>query len=67
MSQWILTCSACGKEFPHSSIPKNLPFAETYLPPKPEFPSSGLAIECPNCGKSATYERFDLRYRSHSG
>jgi hypothetical protein len=64
MGQWILICSICGKEFPHSSIPENLSFADAYLPIKPPFPASGLAIDCPQCGRSATYERCDLRYRA---
>jgi uncharacterized Zn finger protein len=63
MNQWMLTCSSCGEEFPHSLIPENLSFAESYLPLKPEFPASGLPLDCPNCGKSATYQRHDLRYR----
>ena len=63
MSQWMLICSACSKEFPHSSIPENLSFVESYLLTKPEFPP-GLALDCPYCGRTATYERFDLRYRT---
>lgn len=30
---------------------------------KPDFPPAGLALDCPHCGKSATYERHELRYR----
>jgi DNA-directed RNA polymerase subunit RPC12/RpoP len=62
MSQWILTCSTCGKDFPHSSIHENLTFTKLVLLRKPEFPSEGLALDCPNCGKSATYQRYDLLY-----
>jgi hypothetical protein len=64
MGQWILICSICSKEFPHSTIPENLPLTEFYLPTKPEFPLNGLALNCPQCGRSATYERCDLRYRA---
>src|SRR5260221_7268033 len=63
MSQWTFTCSACGKEFPHSSISENLPFAGSYSPHKLGFSSSRLTLDCPHCGKSATYQRHDLRYR----
>jgi hypothetical protein len=27
---------------------------------KPELPSEGLALDCPHCGKSGTYQRYDL-------
>src|SRR6266404_5298150 len=37
MSQWMLTCSSCGKEFTHSSIPENLPFVQLDLPHKSKF------------------------------
>jgi DNA-directed RNA polymerase subunit RPC12/RpoP len=63
MSQWMLTCSTCGKEFTHSSIPENLPFVQLDLPHKPEFPQGGLAFDCPHCRESATYQRHDLIYR----
>jgi DNA-directed RNA polymerase subunit RPC12/RpoP len=67
MSQWILTCSTCGKDFPHSSMHENskhenLTFIKLVLLRKPEFPSEGLALDCPHCGKSATYQRYDLLY-----
>ena len=64
MSQWTLKCSACGKEFPYSSKPENLPFAGSYSPHKLEFSSSRLTLVCPHCGKSASYERFDLSVTS---
>ena len=67
MGQWILMCSICGKEFPHSTISENLSFAEALLPTKPEFPPNGLAVNCPECGQSATYERYDLRYQAPTG
>ena len=44
MSDWMLTCSVCGREFRHSSIPENLSLAESYLPAKPEFPPIGLVL-----------------------
>jgi DNA-directed RNA polymerase subunit RPC12/RpoP len=62
MSQWILTCSTCGKDFPHSSMHENLTFSKLVLLRKPEFPSDGLVLDCPHCGKSATYQHYDLLY-----
>ena len=66
MSGKTLTCSACGKEFLYT-IPENLPFTGSYSPHKLEFSSSRLTLECPHCGKSATYQRHDLSYRPVSG
>ena len=63
MSQWMLMCSACGREFAHSSIPDDGRFSQLELPHKPEFPPWGLDLGCPHCGESATYQRRDLIYR----
>jgi len=63
MSQWMLTCPACGRESPHSSIPNDGRSSELELPHKPEFPPWGLDLDCPHCGESATYQRRDLIYR----
>ena len=63
MSQWMLTCSACGSEFAHSSVPDNRHLLPLELPHKPEFPAWGLDLDCPHCGESATYQRRDLIYR----
>jgi len=60
MSQWTFKCLDCGKEFPHNSTPENRPFAGSYSPHKLEFSSSHLTLDCPHCGKSASYARFDL-------
>src|ERR1700737_3503542 len=40
MSQWMLTCSACGKEFTHSSIPENPAFIR--LASQARVPTTGL-------------------------
>ena len=56
MSQWMLTCSTCGRDFPHSPIRENLTFIKFVLLHKPEFPSEGLALDCPHCGESGTYQ-----------
>jgi len=63
MSQWILMCPTCGKEFPYSPIRENPGFFQLDLPHKPEFPPSGLALVCSRCGESAMYERHNLIYR----
>ena len=34
------------------------------FPAKPEFPPAGAELECPNCGRKATYQRTDLTYRA---
>src|SRR6267154_1782664 len=67
MNQWVLTCSTCGKEFTHSSIPENLRLTESYLPTKPEFPPNGVSLDCPHCEKSGTYQRSELRCRGPKG
>jgi len=54
----------CFRRVAGSTIPENLSFADAYLPTKPPFPANGLALNCPHCGQSATYERCDLRYRA---
>jgi DNA-directed RNA polymerase subunit RPC12/RpoP len=63
MSHWMLTCSTCSKEFTHSLIPEKHISAELDLIHKPEFPTEGMELDCPYCGKPGTYQRHDLRYR----
>jgi DNA-directed RNA polymerase subunit RPC12/RpoP len=63
MSQWVLVCPTCGKEFPYSLIVEKASLAQLRLPHKPEFPHSGLALVCSRCGESAMYERHNLIYR----
>jgi hypothetical protein len=63
MSQWVLVCPTCAKEFLYSSVVEKSTLAQLHLPHKPEFPSSGLALVCSRCGESAIYERHNLIYR----
>jgi hypothetical protein len=35
--------------------------------PKPEFPSGGMVLVCPNCKKSSTYQRHGLVFSSSAG
>jgi DNA-directed RNA polymerase subunit RPC12/RpoP len=60
MCHWALRCSICGEEIPHSSVVENLPFTYLDLPHKPQFPTEGLDLACPHCGKSAIYQRHEL-------
>ena len=64
MPRWVLTCPECGKEFTHSNIERTS-MADFYLDPKPQFPSDGSKIECPNCKNSSVYQHFDLAYRAN--
>lgn len=65
MARWMLDCHDCHKKFTHSEISSNGhsqlldPFIQDWEI-KPEFPNSGQALVCPNCLKSATYQRHEL-------
>jgi hypothetical protein len=65
---WVLGCPDCHEYFTHSAILTSGqlqltdPF-ETWLEPKPEFPEGGMAIVCPNCNKTSTYQRHELVFR----
>jgi hypothetical protein len=69
MSLWVLGCPDCQKYFTHSEIPTNGhsqltdPFVP-WLEPKPQFPEGGLTLVCPNCQKTATYERHELVFQA---
>jgi DNA-directed RNA polymerase subunit RPC12/RpoP len=62
MPTWMLTCSHCKTDFPHSKI-NTYRYANFVEAPKPDFPDEGLKVECPHCRHSAVYQRTDLRYR----
>jgi hypothetical protein len=66
--RWVVSCPACKKEFTHTPIGKMAasgvtrdPFAS---PPKPKVPEGGAELACENCGKTAVYKAFDLRFRA---
>jgi uncharacterized Zn finger protein len=62
MATWILECSNCGLPFHHSVIEAT---TMNFFPlAKPHFPEGGSELQCPNCGKTATYQRTDLKYRA---
>jgi DNA-directed RNA polymerase subunit RPC12/RpoP len=61
MASWVLNCTSCKAEFEHSKI--NQDGMEYFqLPMKPDFPSGGSELVCPECGHEATYQRTNLRY-----
>jgi endogenous inhibitor of DNA gyrase (YacG/DUF329 family) len=68
MARWVLGCPECKEDFTHSQIntePQPTmrdPFA--WLGDKPEFPATGLTLECPNCKKTSIYSRTQLVYRA---
>jgi len=62
MPKWILICVNCKLEFQHSQISDVE--ASLYLPRKPTFEPTGNECVCPNCAKSAIYQRTDLLYRA---
>ena len=62
MASWILNCRDCGLPFEHSVIDATV--MNFFFPAKPDFPAGGSELQCPNCGKTATYQRTDLIYRA---
>jgi DNA-directed RNA polymerase subunit RPC12/RpoP len=63
MPSWVLQCIHCKSEFTHSLI-DDMKMLSYMFPAKPEFPPAGAELECPNCGRKATYQRTDLTYRA---
>jgi endogenous inhibitor of DNA gyrase (YacG/DUF329 family) len=65
--RWIVTCPECKEEFTHTHITK-IPTGEIWnpftSPPKPQIPEGGTEVKCQNCGKTSTYQAFDLIYRA---
>jgi hypothetical protein len=69
MGRWVFDCPDCHQGFTHTEISA---LGETQLPDpfllwscaKPEFPSSGMILVCPNCKKVSTYQRYDLIFQS---
>jgi hypothetical protein len=68
MARWVLGCPECKVDFTHSQIDPVTraslqdPFA--WLGDKPEFPTAGLVLECPNCRTTSVYKRTQLTYRA---
>jgi hypothetical protein len=65
MSRWVLGCVICDADFTHTEILTDDWLPDPFLPttPKPEFPTGGLTITCPNCGAVCVYHRHQLKYR----
>ena len=70
MARWTLECSVCHQGFTYTEIPETVetglldPFLTWSGPPKPEFPSSGMDLVCPNCQQHSTYHRHELIFQS---
>ncbi len=64
MARWALTCKNCRAVFGYSRIPTPDTLAEYFIPSRPEFPPSGVELECPGCKTKSTYQRFELIYKS---
>jgi DNA-directed RNA polymerase subunit RPC12/RpoP len=61
VATWQLECVHCKKKFRHSEVDETR--LDIFSPAKPEFPQGGSEIECPHCGKTATYQRYQLTYQ----
>ncbi len=66
MARWVLGCPKCNVDFTHAEISPDDRLPDPFLrnPAKPEFPTGGLTIMCPNCGKASVYQRHQLIYRA---
>jgi hypothetical protein len=62
MPTWVLSCPSCLIRFAHAKI-ADVTLADHLFPLKPKI-AVGQMIECPNCGKSATYKTINLTYRA---
>jgi hypothetical protein len=69
MAAWVLDCPACNTTFVHSQIttvPEQRMMDHFYpFKAKPEFPTSGLSVECPNCRSSSVFSQHQLRHQTH--
>jgi DNA-directed RNA polymerase subunit RPC12/RpoP len=61
MATWQLECSHCKKKFDHSSVDET--GLNVFFPEKPKFPEGGSELQCPHCGNTATYQRYELTYQ----
>lgn len=60
MSLWALRCINCGQEFAHSVV-HCTDAASFIFPPKPDVETA--EYECPHCGHTTSYKRYDLIYQ----
>jgi hypothetical protein len=67
MARWVLDCPDCNEDFTQSEIPESdslVPDPFTGSVAKPEFPTDGLSLRCPNCKTTSVYQRYQLIYRA---
>jgi len=67
-SSWVLDCPECKQPYVYAKVPvERFSDADTnpFVWPLKPFPLEGFTFECPNCKKTSTYTRSDLRYRSY--
>jgi hypothetical protein len=67
MARWTLECSGCHQSFTYTEIPATVeipldPFL-LWAGPKPEFPSGGMDVACPNCQQHSVYQRHELVFK----
>jgi hypothetical protein len=63
MPNWMLSRPKCNRQFVHSAI--NAKTLESFFfSPKPNFPTGGSELTCPNCQHKTTYQRVELTYRN---
>jgi hypothetical protein len=60
MSRWVFTCKNCFKIVPHAEIGNRL--VDYFFPKKPELPTEGLEMECPQCKTKYVYRQTELWY-----
>ena len=59
MAHWLLEYPYCKNEIEHAEAPSDMP-PFSWFDAKPVFPEDGLTSTCPNCNKSAVYQRHQL-------
>jgi hypothetical protein len=69
MPRWILGCPDCHDDFTYGEIAavhetSVHKFIDFLIDKKPDFPITGLSLECPNCKKTSVYKRRQLIYRA---
>ena len=59
MAAWVLACVMCNVKFVHTEIgdERLIDFLD---PIKPNMPTEGVELDCPNCGRRGLYHRTDL-------
>jgi hypothetical protein len=63
MPNWMLSCPKCNRQFVHSAIDAKT-LESSFFSPKPNFPTSGSELTCPNCQHKTIYQRVELTYHA---